>query len=657
MSEQAVAPIDRWSHSSLSLYLRNPLAFKKRNILKIYTASYGPTTFVGRAGHEALAKFFEGHRTGQPVSVAEAVEVGMIHLQNVSDTEVDFGKLGSREKMLADYNKAINAYFAELPRQEWVNWKILAVEQKIVREISDEQGPFPLPAVSVQDIVLEDPEGNIVIVDHKFVATYTDGNVDDGTKVMQALFAYHTVKAEYGRAPTRMIYSECKLATNKDGSPQVQPYDITFANHPDFFQVFRACYVGATIEVMRPDAQFLPNFSDMFDGQDSFESLRAGLIGVENVVAVPHKTKQPEFVDKAFTQSAATSVVNVHLEMEEKIRLKLLEFGLPVKMQTTYRGGSVALYTLEVARGVRMESIKKREADLALALEATTIRVLAPIMGTSLVGIEVPLVDRQPIPYWTEEDETRVLSERVAKVLENSTLNIPVGVDVYGQTVSKNLSDMPHLLVAGATGAGKSVMLNVAITALIEQNTPEQLGLVLIDPKRVELAQFKKAPHLLAPPIYEVMEAQATLAWLAKEMDVRYDLLEKSEVRNIDEYNQGAHEKMQRIVCVVDEFADLMLQQGNLMLPACETSIVRIAQKARAVGIHLIIGTQRPSVDVITGVIKANLPTRIAFMTSSKVDSLVILDQAGAEALTGKGDMLFQDPSTGSPQRLQGFLI
>lgn len=637
----SVPVIDRWSHSALSLYLRNPLAFKKRYILKIYDAAYGPTTFIGRACHEALFKFFEGHRTGVPISVAEAVEVGMLHLQNVSDAEVDWGKTGSREKMLADYNKAISAYFGELHAQEWVNWKVLAVEQKLLKQIEDEQGLFPLPAACVVDLVLEDPDGNIVIVDHKFTTSFSDGAKDDPVKAMQAMFNFYTVKAEYGREPVRMIFSECKIATNRDGSPQVQPYEVVFAKHPDYARIFREVYVSATRQVLSPDAQFLPNFMDQFDGQDAFETMRAELIDLDSVMPVQHKTRQADFVEKGFVQSQATSVVNESLEPEEKVRLKLLEFGIPVEMKTTYRGGSVVLYTLEVSRGVRMDSLKKHEADLALALEASSIRVLAPIMGTKLVGIEVPLTDRQPIPY-----------EAAKEHLAPGTLTIPVGVNVYGETVTKDLAEMPHLLVAGATGAGKSVMLNVAIQALLDQNEPDSLGLVLIDPKRVELAQFSDVPHLLTRPIYEVDQAAVTLGWLVDEMEERYQKLEKVKARNIAAYNHLGH-AMPRIVCVIDEFADLMLTGGVL----CETSIVRLAQKARAVGIHLIIGTQRPTVDVVTGLIKANMPTRIAFTVASKIDSQVILDQAGAEALSGRGDMLFQDPSTGSPQRLQGFYL
>jgi S-DNA-T family DNA segregation ATPase FtsK/SpoIIIE len=312
-------------------------------------------------------------------------------------------------------------------------------------------------------------------------------------------------------------------------------------------------------------------------------------------------------------------------------------------MQETYKGASVIQYTLKPSRGLKMSSFEKHDKDLALVLKAKSIRIQAPIMGTDLVGVEVPNPKRAVIK----------LPDEIERIVETpGTLTIPIGVDVYGRIITKDLADMPHLLIAGATGSGKSVMINVVIRSLVEQNTPEALKLVLIDPKRVELSQFKNLPNLLAPVIYDEKKATTTLNWLVEEMEIRYDRLEKAGYRGITDYNANNANKMSKIVVVIDEFADLILQSdGN----ETEKAVIRLAQKARAIGIHIVLGTQRPSVDVVTGLIKANFPTRIAFMTSSRMDSQVILDQAGAEELIGKGDMLFLDPTVRGLQRLQGF--
>ena len=271
-------------------------------------------------------------------------------------------------------------------------------------------------------------------------------------------------------------------------------------------------------------------------------------------------------------------------------------------------------------------------------------------MGTDRVGIEVPNEDRQDIPFFIEGAPSEKLG------LEDGTLNIPIGVDVYGKTIIKDLADMPHLLIAGSTGSGKSVMLNTILHSLLTQNTPEQLNLVLIDPKRVELTSFADYPHVLSRIIHKHEEAIKALSWLIKEMDERYEKLQKAKKKGIKEYNEDYTDKIPRLVVVIDEFASLILTKERGEASLAEIMIVRLAQEGRAAGIHLVIATQRPSVDVVTGLIKANLPTRICFMTTSKIDSKIVLDQGGAEELVGKGDMLFMNPSIKGLKRLQGFL-
>lgn len=643
--------IEHWSYSAMTLFMRNKLAFKKRYILKIYDDSISPTALVGRAAHKTM-EILLGATKGQNFDIAirknldVAIQQGQAHLDTYPDNQIDWGKTGSREKVVKTFHQVVRSYIEELPR----GLTTLGVEQKITAFIEIGGKQHTMPAKSVQDWIAENKQRELEGLDHKFVSSYSDPDLENPAHIIQAMFAWHTVKAEYGRELKRFRFRECKTSTNSDGSPQTREYVIEYADHPDYFTFFENIYNDCTNELMRPDLVFLPNFQDMFDGNDSFVTYRDNLITVD----VPAEMRVPKIVhreieEKRFIESAPDRVENTYLTDEERIRLKLQEFGMPVEMGETYRGGSVTLFTCKASRGIPMKKFDASAQDLALALKARSIRVLAPIPGTDMVGIEVPNKDRIMIHYHNEDGS---LNPRLN--LQEGTLNIPVGVNVYGETITKDLSKMPHLLVAGATGSGKSVMLNVIIRSLVEQNTPDALKLVLIDPKRVELSHFKNLPHLLTAPIYESKKAAVTLDWLVKEMEARYDMLERGGYRDIDARNKGEQDKMHKLVVVIDEFADLILQAGLLDV---ETNIVRIAQKARAVGIHIIIGTQRPTVDVVTGLIKANLPTRIAFRTTSRTDSQVILDQNGAEQLSGAGDMLFLDPSHGDCQRLQGFYL
>ena len=281
--------------------------------------------------------------------------------------------------------------------------------------------------------------------------------------------------------------------------------------------------------------------------------------------------------------------------------------------------------------------------DLALALAAHPIRIEAPIPGKSLVGIEVPNKSIASVPLRS------ILSDGAFKK-SDTELTIGLGKDVSGTAWVAGLEKMPHLLVAGATGSGKSVCLNNIIVSLLYQHGPDTLKLILVDPKRVELTTYAGSPHLLVPPITKSGDAINALKWTVREMERRLDVLSRANTRDIASYNRKHEEQLPYIVFMIDELADLMSIEGRTV----EALIVRIAQMARAVGIHLVLATQRPSVDVITGLIKANIPTRIAFAVASQTDSRTILDYAGAEKLLGRGDMLFMAPHLSKARRLQG---
>ncbi|MBI2484978.1 DNA translocase FtsK 4TM domain-containing protein [Candidatus Uhrbacteria bacterium] len=331
---------------------------------------------------------------------------------------------------------------------------------------------------------------------------------------------------------------------------------------------------------------------------------------------------------------------------KEVVQSTFREFGIDVEMSEVSVGPTVTQYTLRPPRGVKLTRILSLQNDLALALAAHPIRIEAPIPGKSLVGIEVPNQTVATVSL-------RALLESKEFLKAPSKLAFALGRDVAGEAWVTQLDRMPHLLVAGATGSGKSVCLNAIIVSLLYANGPDELKLIMIDPKRVELTAYEGTPHLLVPPITKVDDAVNALKWTIREMERRLDVLSKFGAKDIKGFNSRSQEKMPYIIVIIDELADLMMSSGREV----EASIVRIAQLARATGIHLVIATQRPSVDVITGIIKANFPGRIAFAVASQTDSRTILDMAGAEKLLGRGDMLFTTAELSKPKRLQGAFV
>lgn len=338
------------------------------------------------------------------------------------------------------------------------------------------------------------------------------------------------------------------------------------------------------------------------------------------------------------------------------IKQTLENFGIEVEMAEVNVGPTVTQYTLRPAQGIKLSRITALQNDLALALAAHPLRMEAPIPGRSLVGIEIP--NRSVVLV-----RLRSLLERPTFQESTSNLTFALGRDVAGNPMFADLSQMPHLLVAGATGTGKTIALNNLIVSLLYRNFPEDLKLILIDPKRVELPAYNAIPHLLAPVVVQADKAIGTLRWAVSEMEQRFALLQEAGKRDIAAYNAKAArhsegkeesiEKLPYIVIVIDELADLMASHGREV----EGAIVRLAQMARAVGIHLVVSTQRPSVEVITGLIKANITSRMAFQVASQIDSRTVLDMAGAEKLLGNGDMLFLAGNSAKPRRVQGAYV
>ena len=329
----------------------------------------------------------------------------------------------------------------------------------------------------------------------------------------------------------------------------------------------------------------------------------------------------------------------------ERLTRALADLGVEARVIRAVVGPRVTRYELRLGSGVKVGKVRNLQQDIAYALAATEVRILAPIPGKSAVGVEVP--NTRPAKV-TLGDVFREYPDA-----NDWTLPVGLGKDISGRAVFFDLAEMPHLLVAGTTGSGKSVMLNGLLTSLLLTTDPRQVKMVLIDPKRVELSPFGRIPHLITPVVTDVKKAANALQWAVAEMERRYEVLERMGSRSLDGYNLRSETPMPYVVIVIDELADLMMQAGAKV----EDAIVRLAQKARAVGIHLVVATQRPSVDVITGMIKANVPSRIAFAVSSQVDSRVIMDAGGAEVLLGMGDMLFKPVSALRPSRVQGAFI
>jgi S-DNA-T family DNA segregation ATPase FtsK/SpoIIIE len=341
--------------------------------------------------------------------------------------------------------------------------------------------------------------------------------------------------------------------------------------------------------------------------------------------------------------SAAASVSEEELQdlasyLEEKIK----SFDISARVVEIHPGPVITRFEIEPGSSTKVHQVVNLADDLALALKARSLRILAPIPGKGTIGIEVP--NKHPSIVGIKE----ILGAK-RFTASTSKLELALGKDVSGMPYTADLEAMPHLLIAGATGSGKSVCINTIITSLVYRNSPQDVQLLLIDPKRLELNTYEGIPHLVCEVVTEAKKAVRALAWVVEEMDMRYQILARRGVRNIQAYGEG----LPYIVVIIDELADLML-----MVPQeIETAVTKLAQMARAVGIHLVVATQRPSVDVITGVIKANFPCRVGFKVASKIDSRTILDHNGAERLLGKGDMLFLPPATSEPMRLHGAFV
>lgn len=382
--------------------------------------------------------------------------------------------------------------------------------------------------------------------------------------------------------------------------------------------------------------------TDIFETQSSAQKVLTNVSGEERIWKYPPISI---FAEVSGGKANRGDIKNNAATIEQTLE----SFGIAARVVEVNLGPAVTQYALEVALGTKLSKITALERDLALALAAPTgtIRIEAPIPGRSLVGIELPNIAPEFVPL-------KKMLESEAMKTHKSKLAVSLGLDVSGKAIVADLARMPHVLVAGQTGSGKSVCINAFLSTLLFRTSPSELKLILVDPKRVEMTNYNGIPHLLSPVITEPSKVVSALKWLMGEMDRRYKLFAEAGARNIDAYNEmSGFQAMPYIVLFIDELADIML----LSPVEVEDAITRIAQMSRATGIHMVLATQRPSVNIITGLIKANIPCRVAFAVSSQVDSRVILDTQGAEKLLGKGDMLYLPPEQAKPVRIQGAFV
>ncbi len=628
-------PIEHLSYSALSTLVSNPQQFKKNYILNIWDFRESPSAIVGKAFHKTMEMYYAG------MDWDKSVEKGQQFLDGIKPEKVNWGKTGSMEKVLKSFYAATQMYKTE----ELQVGKPLFTELSATTNFTLVSGLVsPLPLKAVTDLVSE-LKNEIVIWDWKTTTAFSDLDEEQPDYIIQSMFNFYTVRSKVGRDPSRMIFVEVKTSGNKDGSSQIQLYEIDYKSEKSqhYFSLFEKMYTGVIMMLSNPNYIFLPNYAHQFSGAESWEDFVNENIDFEMPENVTHKSSLIVLDDKEKKVQSTDSTIYTDqtLTIEGKVMAKLLEFGVPIEHDSTVVGANVTLMKFKPKRGVKVSEVVRYENDIKLALAAKSLRILAPIPETQLIGIEVNNKTSSTIEY--------------SKVKKGTGLTIPIGRDVEGKDYKLDLARAPHLLVAGTTGSGKSVFLNSLIQSLSSQNTKDDCKLILIDPKETEFSEYSNAKNLVMDVITEAEEANEALEWALDMMNSRYKELKSAGVKDIRQLRAKYPERsFPYIVIVIDEVNDLFLNPLSEDIP---TKVIRLLQKARASGIHLVLATQRPSVDVVSGLLKANLPTRISFRTATATDSKVILDQNGAEELLGNGDMLLLSPLESGLVRLQGYLL
>ncbi|MBD7907900.1 DNA translocase FtsK [Sporosarcina sp. Sa3CUA8] len=583
-------------------------------------------------------------------------------LTELDQSESDFGKLEESSPLSSTTDHPpLDSSHAETLDEETVQTSVqIAVlepeHDEIQQTITDQEDPV------VE--VLEEPyeEENLEgftepaePVDEGSEVLYSEANEEGGECIPVVEESTSTLEAEDSKREKIVPFNVVMLKSDKE---KQQLRSLAVPNAPSFNEPSKMPVDSRQFSADTKEIQLAKTESQSQSRQHAEAVEPPPLTSLATLSDVPSDEQQvlPHYVFPSIEELLPAELQHEDTEwlttQSEKLVEALSHFSVEADILEAVQGPTVTRFELTVGFGTKVSKVRNLTDDLKLALAAEDIRIQAPIPGTSSIGIEIPNRTTRPVRISEVIDTDKFTSS-------DSPLEAVLGLSLTGEPVTIDLRKMPHGMIAGATGSGKSVCINSILVSLLYKASPTELKMMLIDPKMVELAPFNGIPHLISPVITDVKAATAALKWAVDEMERRYELFAHAGARNIERYNQMAEanrqfaQKMPYLLIVIDELADLMMVAPNDV----EVSISRIAQKARACGIHLIIATQRPSVDVITGIIKANIPTRIAFAVSSQIDSRTIIDGAGAERLLGRGDMLYVGNGQSSPVRLQGTFV
>ncbi len=675
-------PIDSYSYSSLSLFTTNPILFKIKYINRDRIDTLrGISAVVGSAFHNALFEYYTEMTISNGFDPVKAgLEAGTKYIEEYEDGWIQYTTtIPTKQKALEKFTYAFTSYVQEIPYDPEKR-AILSLEERLEEKVAVEwrgqKVALPVTLVGYLDKLEEDKEKGMIITDYKLVHAFSSPDKIDGSKILQAVQYYFLVYAAYGTAPYSIIFEEVKHSKNRDGGKQVQRYEMVYEQCEQFFDFYLRLYDDVT-RAIGGEAVWVPNINALYDNEVALVSYIHRLDVSEEAAAAMKKERVTNITDllkrkivnatsmKRFMETVERQFVSgkqlnyTTMRIEEKIKTKFMEFGMLLDFEDVITGNAVDLYRFTPSIRLKMSNLKSYVADIEQVVGVSGVRILAPIPNTTLVGFEIPRAER-------------TFPEGLPALDQANPFRLAMGVDILKQVYTFDIRKAPHLLIAGATGSGKSVFLNSLLEQLKEN---PQVDLHLFDPKMVELVRYKK--HALEyennpEAIYE------SLMSIANEMESRYARLAEAGARNIEEYPG----EMKYKVVVIDEFGDLivskhkvakMVETDDVYLSGelkgkhkmkkettdisgeIASTILRLAQKARAAGIHIIIATQRPSTDIITGSIKANFPTKVAFRTAKEVDSRILLDETGADKLLGKGDMIFS--SDDGMIRLQGFNV
>lgn len=604
------------SHSAIMCFLNNQIQFKKRYIAKVYDEPSSPALIVGKAMH----KMIEERLKGQSIEVA--IQSGLQEIENIADYEIDYGKTGSREKIIDQYQKLSTIVINELPTYD----DILAIEDRVECELSIRNKKIPMKGYI--DLV-RDLGDALEIVDWKSVTSYSDEDIENWAYLIQSWIYVQLIEFKYKKPVSRVVFKEIKKTINRDGMPQIKDYVLDRHGIEEANDVIGRVVKAVSDYVDNPDATYFPNPRDMMNGAQSMHIV-AQMEGV--TVRTVHTTERREKFAPVNTV-VAEDIASDDGSETDRIKGKLVEFGIGGRVEKVIKSNTVDTYMFRPNRGVKMSKISTMGDDLSLALGSDAVRVIAPVYGTKTVGIEVP--HEQSFPTFDGK---------------GSSHQIPIGVDTMNNVIYDDIAKMPHMLIGGQTGSGKSVFIRNIIQSL------NNCEVDIIDMKGLDFDDLGKNI------ISEVGESIELIRRLVELMDNRYK-------------NKRANAK--RRVLIIDEYADLIMQTGKEIRTRIdgykkdgepkikqytydtrnelESNLARILQKGRAANINVIIATQRPSADIVAPIIKANCPVKACLRVATAKNSEIILDESGGERLLGKGDMLYLGSGMVKPVRVQCF--